>query len=712
MCSAKRVARRRGIVLVASLVLMVMTLMVVGASLTLGPANVSAGANLADSLRARQAAESGVQYAISRLRLHPDWKGDGNQVTVNTSDLFVQEDNGNVIGLVKAPTGTWSQFRLRFNYQDGAGAEGLNDPAQFVFQSPYVCVNNLMSSAETTAPRADGPGASVQPTSLRPYTVPRWSVLMAVEGRAGRTGASPANPEGTTVGFTAVALEALLQVPGLMSKTDLDAAAMVAGNFSSSVASSGKVHVDGKSGRTPRLRSRGTVSVSGGSGPNYLSPSGKVTSQSGALAASYNSAQVSVKPESTTDPFYQLIWNDVRRAPSTSPQLNAGTYVWWQDNTLHYYDRSYSDYTTFIQANPNDAGTTLSLPAQLVMDTTGAKKILRLTDSVDVGPTASTDELNILTRRGAPEDPPSGGPANYVTPIASFAAGCCPTFMSVFNPLAGSLTVQDASNNLVFSASWSYSGPPSPATYSSSVSSPQASMVQIHEFLIDPSVHPTWHVAASTNFTPPSASAIQAWGTANGVSFTTGSAPGEINPTLSDTLTASDLVLEFGGGSTPVTLSSAGDMHLTGAVLGTGGSIVSAGNISITGLGANFSANQANGVNLYSCGDISFSSLDETTPAQYVYQDVFLKGIVYTWGDFNAKLSNAATSSTGTFKMEGMMVAYGGDPAGSPGSNGKGSVNLSSTQVQLTFDPTYLNQLATKLPGGFTLKTLSWSQLP
>ena len=62
--------------------------------------------------------------------------------------------------------------------------------------------------------------------------------------------------------------------------------------------------------------------------------------------------------------------------------------------------------------------------------------------------------------------------------------------------------------------------------------------------------------------------------------------------------------------------------------------------------------------------------------------------------------------------MEGMMVAYGGDPAGSPGSNGKGSVNLSSTQVQLTFDPTYLNQLATKLPGGFTLKTLSWSQLP
>ena len=59
-----------------------------------------------------------------------------------------------------------------------------------------------------------------------------------------------------------------------------------------------------------------------------------------------------------------------------------------------------------------------------------------------------------------------------------------------------------------------------------------------------------------------------------------------------------------------------------------------------------------------------------------------------------------------------MMVAYGGDPAGAAGSNGKGSVTLSSNQVQLTFDPTYLNQLATKLPGGFALKTLSWNQLP
>jgi hypothetical protein len=712
MYAINKSTRHRGIVLVASLVLMVVTLMVVGASLTLGPANVSAGANLADSLRARQTAESGLQYAISRLRLQPDWKGDGNQVTVNTPDMFVREDNGNVIGLLKAPAGNWSQFRLRFNYQDGAGAEGLNDPAQFVFQSPYVCVNNLLSSNETTAPRADGPGASVQTNSARPYTVPRWSVLMAVEGRAGRIGATPSSPEGTTGGFTAVSLEALLQVPGLMSQSDLDAAAMVAGNFSSSVAGAGKVQVDGKSGRVPRLRSRGNVTVSGGSSPNYISPLGKVTSQTGALAATYNAAQVSVKTESTSDPFYQLLWNDVRRAPSAAPSLNAGTYVWWQDGTLHYYDRSYSDYVTFIQANPNDAGATLSLPAQLVMDTTGPKKLLRLTDSVDVAPTGSTNELNILTRRGAPEDPPSGGPANYVTPIATYAAGVCPTFMSFFNPVAGDLTVRDASNNLVFSASWSYSGPPSPASYTSSVSSPQASMVQIHEFLIDPAVHPTWHVAASNNFTPPTASAIQSWGTSHGVTFTTGSAPGEINPSLADSLTASDLVLEFAGGSTPVTLSSAGNMHLTGAVLGSGGSIVSSGNISITGLGANFSANEANGVNLYSCGDISFSSLDETTPSQYVYQDVFLKGVVYSWGDFTAKLSNAATSSQGIFKMEGMMVAYGGDPAGAAGSNGKGSVTLSSNQVQLTFDPTYLNQLATKLPGGFALKTLSWNQLP
>ncbi|MBT9584808.1 hypothetical protein IV102_15800 [bacterium] len=704
--------RRRGIVIVACLILLMVTLMVVGAGLALGPANLAAGTNVADQLRARQAAESGVQYAITRLRLNSDWKGDANQITVNSPDMYVEEDRGNVIGLVRDSGGQWSQFRIRFNYQDGAGAEGLDDPAQFVFTSPYVSVNNLGSSQDVQAPRADGPGYSVQSNSPRPYTVPRWSVLMAVEGRAGRVAATPTNPEGATTGFTKATLETLLQVPNLMSVNNLDAAAMVAGNFSANVGTGGLVSVEGKSGRTPRLRSRAAVSVAGGASQNYTSTQGKVTSSSGTLSASYDTNQVGVSIEDPTDPFYQLIWSDVRKAPSSASKWDAGTYVWWQDGTLHYYDMNYADYVTYIQANPNDSGAAAVVPGQVVSDTAGAYKILRLTSSVDVQATSNTDEFNILTRRGAAEDP-VGGAANYVLPIATYAASNCPLFMSTFNPLPGSMTVQDSSGNPVFSASWNYSGPPSPATYSSSVSSPQASIIQIHQFLIDPTVFPQWTLTQSTNFTPPTAAAIQAWGTAQGVTFTAGAAPGEINPNLTDSLTASDLRIEFAGGNQPVTLAGPGNMRLTGSILGSGGSIVSAGNLSITGLGADFSANQANGVNLYSCGDITFSSLDEVTSGQYAYQDVHLKGIVYSWGDFVAKLSHSSLPAQGTFKMDGMLITYGGDPAGQPGTNsGKGNVSLDSGQVNFVFDPSYLNQLATKLPSGFKLKSVSWNQLP
>ncbi len=685
--------------------------MFVGAALSLGPASLAASQNVSRQIQAQEAAESGVQYALSQFRKDPSWKGDLNATTVNDPDLIVTEDNGNVVGFVRNGSNQWARFDFRFNYQDGAaGPDGLDNPATLSLSSPYVSVNNLQAGGQADVPRADGPGFSVTGASARPYTVPQGAVFLAVQGRSGNV--DPANPT-LTAGSTVSAVEAIFQVGDLGAGVD-SAAAMSAQNLTSNLSNNGnKMTVEGKAGRVPRLRSRGSILVNGGSAAeNYFSDNGFVNTGSG-FTANYDNNKTTAQGEDSSKPFYQLEWDKVRKADAAGPKMAAGTYVWWQDGTLHYYDMNYTTYVNHIKANPTDPGVAAVLPGNVVTDTAG-KKVLRLTSSVSVEATANSQDFSLLTRNGAAEDPPTPGddPVVVVNSVASYAQSHCPAFMSSFNPQAGSLVVTDLANNPVFSASWSYSGAPSPATYSSSVSGPQGGdLFMIHRFLVDPTLYPNYKVASSSGWAPAGVAEAANWAQAQGVSVNDPALPakGEINPTgVTDNLSAADLEVEFAGGTDPVVLSSQGDIYLTGAIKGTGGSIVSEGNIKVVGLSADFSANEVNGVNLYSKGDITFSSLDGKGSV-YKYQDVNLKGVVYSWGNFNAKVGNQQINSWGKFDLEGMLVAYGGDPHGLPGTNGKGNINISADEIKMVFDPSFVTALGTTLPDGFHFKTLSWT---
>ncbi|MCE7873668.1 hypothetical protein DYH09_25290 [bacterium CPR1] len=65
--------------------------------------------------------------------------------------------------------------------------------------------------------------------------------------------------------------------------------------------------------------------------------------------------------------FYNLKWSDIELA-SDNPasnytiQIAGGTYVYWPDGSLHYYDRSLADYQAYMSdpANAADAGVQLS----------------------------------------------------------------------------------------------------------------------------------------------------------------------------------------------------------------------------------------------------------------------------------------------------------------------------------------------------------------
>ena len=697
---------KRGIVLFISIVMAVIMVMVVGAAIALGPANLAAGQQVVNQCQACRAAESGIQYALTQLRKDPDWKGNKNKVTVNLPDMYVVEDHGNVIGLLATSDGSWSQFRLRFNYQDGSDATAFN------IDNPYVSVNNLKAPATTPVPRADGPNYSVTPASSKPHNAPLWGVSLAVEGKAGPavTRLSPASPNGPLSGPSSrVTIEGIYQV-GSMGDQFEDSAAMAANGFHVNLRNGGTdVSFQAKGGRTARIRSKADVDIKGGTiGNNLVSAAGEVSSVSGTLSASYNTAQIGTRVEKPVDPFYQLAWSDIKPASASGPKLSAGTYVWWEDG-LHYYDMSYADYITHIRANPTDPGSAPVLPAAVKLPP-GPKKTVQLDGSVYIQGTSNTKDFTLITREGAPEDPPPPpGPAGAATVIAQaiISNGQEQQYFQTCIAASGNLLVKDSSGNPMFDAVWSNAMSPS---YTFQFKGYQNyTKVDLFRYLMDTSLYPGTTLAPGATVVAPAVTAAVA--TNLGIDPTL--PPGRINPPgVTDSLTAADLQIEFKGGSTPVALSGDGCIRLTGAVKGSGGSITAGKDIRVVGLGADFAAGPSSpdGVNMYAAGDITFSTLQEF-PTGLKYSDVHLKGIVYSWGNFLAKLGNNQLGGPwGKLQLDGMLVAFGGNPSiDAPGASGGGMVNVDAEKVSLNFDPSFLASLNPNLPAKFKLDPVSWS---
>lgn len=762
--------QKRGIVLTISIILAVVMVMFVGAALGLGPGNMASSRQTAMRSQARRAAESGIQYALSQLKADPNWRGDKNTVTVSRPDLRVEEDNGNVIGVVQSPDGSWSQFRLRFNYQDGgADAENLPDPT-LTIDHPYVSVNNLLGGTPAQVPRADGPGYSVTAGSARPFAIPLWAVSLAVEGRAGSPQLSPANPNPSNLpGASRVTLEAVYQVPD-MGPFVKEAAVMAANNLQAVLGVDGKLVVtSAKEGRAPRLRSKAGVGVMGGdSSENYQSLGGRVATASGFFAA-YDTSQVTMETENAADDFYSLTWDKVKKADPTQHTVPAGTYVWWEDGTLHYYDMSYQDYRTHIAANPLDAGTTPSLPSSITVSGSGTQKTLELHQSIYIEPTGATQDFSIIPRAGAAESFPAdyvgGGSTTFKQLWKGESLASVPGSIPGIGMTTGLTSLlfeggelygysgggfgggsggfggyggyggssgyygggsYGGSSGSYGGSSGYYSGGSSgyPGGYSSSGSGSGGSGYPAGGSY-GGSGYPAGGSYGGT--TGGFSTTTGGSGTTTGGTTTGGTTTGgwistitpdngiiPLPPGVTDSLTASDLGIKFDGNGTQVVLSGEGNIRLTGTIDGKNGSITSGGEIRMTGLGADFTAgtNPEEGVNMYARGDIIFSSLDKAPDGTYGYDSVNLAGVVYTWGNFICDLGSPSSPTRGLFRMEGVMVAYGGDPSADPGNNGKGNVLLSVGAADLVFNPSYLGSLATELPANFGLKAISWNQLP
>ena len=173
---------------------------------------------------ALQAAQSGMDYAITQLQLNKSWRGDRNakywdsssakdqyKENFSESGVYVVESYGNVIGLLESRSGHKAAFRIKFNYEDNSDdvkkltpcsrfADVGEEPTPTVsIDMPYVSINNLNNKTEALAYRANSNGKGIADSTLnlelsghdelfRKYAnhVPPERMCLIVEGLAGK----------------------------------------------------------------------------------------------------------------------------------------------------------------------------------------------------------------------------------------------------------------------------------------------------------------------------------------------------------------------------------------------------------------------------------------------------------------------------------------------------------------------------------------------
>lgn len=709
--------RRRGIFLISSLITLVLVAMIITASLSLTSGFSLRADSSSDHANAKRAAESGLRYAEVRLQEDPGWRGDGNGIILNTPDLFVVEDRGNVYGLVKVAGQDFSQFRIRFNFQDGsAGGDGLDDP-QKPTNFAYVSVNNLAKGTPTPLPRVDSNGiASHTPGSEE---APPFTAVVIVEGRAGNglRQASPSNllPADVEGQVSTSVMEAYLRVTGV---NGLNAASMSAKDFVVDLGASGDtmtLAVQDKESQSAVIRSKESIKVlNGKTSGNLKAENGEARTKTGNIDARFESGDLTLATEQSTDRFYQLSFDEVEQADPSGNSLAAGTYVWWETSSggeLHYYDMNYEAYVKHIEANPTDPGSTsVSLPSSVSLSGTQ----LSLTGDVYIKKTGKgTTDFTLIPRGGAPEDPPSAVSTGFSSQAYAKAL------------IAAGITLPQNRHGWrstpTLSEFFAAGGPGDDPNWTTVIPGFQFRLAgdnnQGFEYQIDSQVVPTptleQAIEAFIEQKNPSGSYWQQNTTSGngwegqakvwGVQVESVSPDAlkelELGGTVSDNLTVNETQIHF---SPPegksATLTSQGDIRIGGGVFGQGGSITSQGQIRISGLGTDLSANPngQEGVSLYAKGDIVLSALKPTgTSGSYTYGDFNLKGVVYTQSNFEAKLGydDPSVGDWGNLALTGSLVAYGGDPAGEPGANGNGSIKVTAKKFDLTFDPAYMNML-------------------
>lgn len=438
--------KRRGIFIITSLFIVLLVMMILAAVVKLVPSTLSSAESFNDDQKALTAAQAGVRYAVARLQQDFLWKAaaDPPLRIVDLPDFVVEEDNGNVFGYLKTGDGEVSQFRIRFNFQDGnPGQDDLADPVRLV-SHPYVSVNNLTNYVTPADVPLTGPG----PTFAVPdgydwnYQVPTREVILVVEGLAGdglrdTTPESLEPPPGTSRRVSRVYVEA-----GFSQGNELGGDSVLSGGGSIEVNLAIPVDEDGKTkGKGGHLllttvsgqgqvnvRAKESLSIQGGGEFNVKA--GRIVKNEdgrklkggvdGLLSfgklSSFREDPDTVTTESVPSPPLMAIeWNslnfpDTDLNSTSSAQLKAGVYFWdTATQQMQYYDEPYTgpDWTPstpFIEVDSDFASVRSDSAGGINWQIGGEKArgprsgpLISVNGDVNVQPTANTDGIFFIS---------------------------------------------------------------------------------------------------------------------------------------------------------------------------------------------------------------------------------------------------------------------------------------------------------------------------
>jgi hypothetical protein len=699
-----RLLRIRGFVLISVLFLAVLVSMYLIASTILSRGRFGSVQENANDKIAEMAALSGIEYALARLEEDPAWRGGLNKVTVESPNLTVVEDQGNVVGLVTSPGGGVAQFRLRFNWQNGdGGADLFDDPeTNMAFDSPHISVNNLLELAPASLPIGDGAGNSAN--SIAPYSVPPGAVAIVSEGRVGRdfrtADSSNPNPSATRLDSVRV-IEAMHRVESIAGHDLTDAVGMAGKAFELTL-------FDGSGGDKPRLRlddtrEEGSPRIRARHGDitvteHDTNSDGLIEGEAGELLVDVNSSVVAdlsssgvvAGQEEVNDDFYQLTWQQVGQPDGSSGSLAAGVYVVRDDGQVYHYPMNYEEYQDYRNNNPDDLGVLQNLDGS-----NGVRYISKgedyegqpsdrhrflFTDDVLIESNGSTVDLTIMPEKGTKEDlePTGGGGGDWSYSFPPTAS----TIPEKFGHLLGAFSWPNPSTGQLLMPTGLSSTPPGQLT---------TDQLETYEFLrtIAPSGsigngtdEITWSgnhflaqggtdlvwrdyvlnppgggfassvtVDASNGYVDSSTGALDINLFYDAIS-SSGGAPTEAVSeffNLDDTTTVNDMEVKFepenqNGVRLANEENGGGDIRIAGDIQGDGASIKSDGQIRLVGMGFDVDANSSEEgpkVSLFAKDNIVISTLKPDFNGDYAYSGASFQGLLYSWGSIELKAGHA-----------------------------------------------------------------------
>ena len=350
------IKQRKGIVLITTMLTVVLVIMLLSSVVYSNLGSLRLTTNFYDKETALMAAQSGAQYAITRLQNNILWKADPtNAYELKTTNFEVKEKDGNVWGILTSTNGKKSVFRIKFNCEDGdGGLDGLKKKKKKI-ESPYISTNNLSSSVPRLAYPADENGvvrgknvSDGKKTIFKPdtgvtaITVPNATCNLIVEGFSGPAvrEATLTKPFDSKSGYASQVVELYISIDPSSLKSD--AVVSAAGNITADVAQFALRTSEGSG--APNMRSLGNIDLNISQGLGISSDTTVYYGDHFNVNGAHND-QIKSQQSDSGKNFTAITWNDVPKASENDNPITPGTYVWVrngnQNELRHYANKIY-----------------------------------------------------------------------------------------------------------------------------------------------------------------------------------------------------------------------------------------------------------------------------------------------------------------------------------------------------------------------------------